>query len=230
LTFGPEVSQVGFGTPPCPPFTKGGNKSPCTPAGTRGPLSSHKLKGIIKVNRARGGVPGHTASCNNPFHDPIMIAFKVFIFTVLAPGSATVLAPYLILSLFDPSLPFEIGFLRRAGWIFIFLGAFFYFWTVWDFAVAGRGTPAPMDPPKKLVVRGLYRCVRNPMYVAVVSILFGETLVFSSPLLLVYTFLVFLSFHLFVVGYEEPKLRNTFGDAYKAYCDSVPRWIPQWKD
>ena len=172
---------------------------------------------------SRNGAFSHTAGKAG------LIAFKVFIFTVLAPGSATVLAPYLILSLFDPWLPFEIGFLRYAGWILIFLGAFFYFWTVWDFAVAGRGTPAPMDPPKKLVVRGLYRYVRNPMYLGVCSILFGETLLFSSPLLLVYTFLVFLSFHIFVVAYEEPKLNKTFGDAYRDYCDSVPRWTLRLK-
>lgn len=98
------------------------------------------------------------------------------------------------------------------------LGASIYFWCAWDFTFAGRGTPAPIDPPKKLVVRGLYRYVRNPMYVGVFSILLGEALFFESQRLLVYAAVVFFFFYLFVILYEEPILRQKFGESYQKYC------------
>ena len=109
----------------------------------------------------------------------------------------------------------------------IAVGAGFYFWCAWDFAFAGHGTPAPIDPPKALVSRGLYRVVRNPIYVAVLLVLFGESLVFSSGIIFRYNLLVWLFFHLFVVFYEEPTLRKKFARAYEEYCRVVWRWIPR---
>jgi len=91
----------------------------------------------------------------------------------------------------------------------------------------GLGTPAPIDPPKSLVVNGLYRFVRNPMYVGVVLVLFSEGLLFSSSRLLEYAVLVGAGFFLFVVAYEEPTLRKKFGASYQAYCQAVPCWIPR---
>jgi protein-S-isoprenylcysteine O-methyltransferase Ste14 len=91
----------------------------------------------------------------------------------------------------------------------------------------GKGTPAPIAPPKNLVIKGLYKHVRNPQYVGILAILFGEALVFQSATLLVYATPVFLIFHTAIVYYEEPTLRRKFGESYRLYCDTVPRWIPR---
>ncbi len=88
------------------------------------------------------------------------------------------------------------------------LGAAIYFWCAWDFATAGQGTPAPIDPPKHLVVRGLYRFVRNPMYAGVLLLLAGESLAFQSLRILAYAAIVFAVVNLFVIFYEEPALKR----------------------
>ncbi len=149
---------------------------------------------------------------------------KTLIFTVLVPGTVTVYVPYRLLS-------------RRAEFIWsgypllgvvpIAVGAGFYLWCAWNFAFVGHGTPAPIDPPKALVSRGPYRVVRNPMYVAVLLILFGESVFFSSWIIFRYALLVWLFFHLFVILYEEPALTRKFGRAYEEYCKTVRRWIPR---
>src|SRR5688500_2364572 len=97
------------------------------------------------------------------------------------------------------------------------------------FAIHGRGTPAPVLPPEQLVVQGFYRNVRNPMYVAVVSLILGQALFFGDARLLVYALVVWLVFHLFVVLYEEPTLRRRYGSQYERYCAAVGRWIPRFK-
>ena len=114
-----------------------------------------------------------------------------------------------------------------SGLVAITLGGMAVLMCDWDFAASGKGTPAPIDPPRTLVRRGLYRAVRNPMYVGVVTVLLGESLVFNSVCLLVYAIGLWLAFHLFVVLYEEPTLRRTFGMEYQNYCATVPRWIPR---
>jgi protein-S-isoprenylcysteine O-methyltransferase Ste14 len=96
-----------------------------------------------------------------------------------------------------------------------------------DFVRAGRGTPAPVDPPKALVVCGLYRWTRNPMYVGVTSVLLAEAWLLASPALAAYAASVALGFHAFVVLHEEPFLQRRFGEDYTAYCRAVPRWIPR---
>jgi protein-S-isoprenylcysteine O-methyltransferase Ste14 len=95
------------------------------------------------------------------------------------------------------------------------------------FAVEGLGTPAPIAPPQELVVTGLYRHVRNPMYVSVLALLVGQALLFGSLSLLELGAAFWLATHLFVVVYEEPTLEETFGAKYQAYRASVPRWIPR---
>jgi len=97
------------------------------------------------------------------------------------------------------------------------------------FALQGLGTPAPVAPPKHLVVSGLYRYVRNPMYVAVSSLIFGQGLLFGSVQVLKYGVAVFVGFHLFVLLYEEPVLRDKFGPEYDSYCRNVRRWWPRMK-
>jgi len=95
------------------------------------------------------------------------------------------------------------------------------------FALTGLGTPAPVFPTRHLVVSGLYQYVRNPMYIAVVSVIIGQGLLFGNIRVLEYGALVWLGFHLFVLAYEEPVLRATFGTEYKGLCDHVPRWVPR---
>jgi protein-S-isoprenylcysteine O-methyltransferase Ste14 len=96
------------------------------------------------------------------------------------------------------------------------------------FALQGVGTPAPVFPTRHLVVTGLYRYVRNPIYVAVVVTILGQGLILGNATLLEYGGLVLLLFHVFVLVYEEPTLRASFGSEYKSFCAEVPRWIPRF--
>ena len=96
-----------------------------------------------------------------------------------------------------------------------------------EFAARGRGTLSPLDPPRHLVVRGLYRYVRNPMYLSVTAIVLGEVLLTSSTALLVYWIIWFVTANMFVLIYEEPALRNEFGASYEDYCRRVGRWFPR---
>ena len=95
------------------------------------------------------------------------------------------------------------------------------------FALQGLGTPAPIAPPQHLVVTGLYRYVRNPMYVAVVAVILGQGILFGDWRLLNYGGLMWLAFHAFVLAYEEPVLAESFGAQYEDFCANVPRWIPR---
>ena len=95
------------------------------------------------------------------------------------------------------------------------------------FVVEGLGTPAPVAPPEQLVVGGLYRYVRNPMYVAVLACIIGQFLVLGQPVLLLYAALAFMAVFAFVRLYEEPTLTSRFGDSYREYRDAVPGWWPR---
>jgi protein-S-isoprenylcysteine O-methyltransferase Ste14 len=156
-----------------------------------------------------------------------MVIIKTLIFTLFLPGLFLVLVPYILLSSFGDRFAVDIGPIRFIGLIALLFGIFVYIWCAWSFAFKGKGTPAPIDPPKKLVVQGLYRYARNPMYIGVLFILIGEAILFASLLLGLYAIFMFMCFHLFVVVYEEPTLRARFGDSYRRYCDTVPRWIPR---
>ena len=100
---------------------------------------------------------------------------------------------------------------------------------VWDFGRTGHGTPAPVAPPKRLVVVGFYRYVRNPMYVGFLTGWTGLWVVFGKGNLgaIGVACLVVMGVHLFVIGYEEPTLRRMFGAEYEEYCRNVRRWIPR---
>ena len=91
----------------------------------------------------------------------------------------------------------------------------------------GQGTPAPVDAPRHLVVNGLYRIVRNPMYIGVLLFAAGNVFWYGSPVMVGYMLFLWLAFHLFVLFYEEPHLRKTFGAEYVAYCQATPRWLPR---
>src|SRR6267142_2643918 len=130
-----------------------------------------------------------------------MVLLKTIVFTILVPPTVTILVPYWLLSSSPGTPDLQPGVFRYLGALPILLGASIYFRCAWDFTFAGRGTPAIIDPPKELVVRGLYRYVRNPMYVGVVFILFGEALFFDSVRLFEYAAIAFSFFYLFVILY-----------------------------
>jgi protein-S-isoprenylcysteine O-methyltransferase Ste14 len=153
------------------------------------------------------------------------------LFLVIAPGTVAGLVPWWIThwhfeSDVVPLLLRIFGGALAAAGLIILLVSFA------DFAWKGLGTPAPVFPTKTLVVAGFYRYVRNPMYAAVVSLIVGQALIFGSARLLAYGAAVWLLCHLFVLAYEEPVLRATYGHRYELYRASVPRWIPTgrpWK-
>src|SRR3989442_11344685 len=140
-----------------------------------------------------------------------MLFLRSVFFTILQPGTVTVLIPYwLISSSSRTSSP-----LRYLGLPLIVIGAATLLWCIWDFFSSGRGTISPIDPPKHLVVRGLYRYVRNPMYVAVVTMLLGEAIFFMSLPVLIEAGIFIILANLFVRCYEEPVLRRKFGESYE---------------
>ena len=118
---------------------------------------------------------------------------------------------------------------RPIGWIVVALGAVIGLPCVWEFAWRGLGTPAPFDPPKKLVISGPYRFVRNPMYVGMAFVFIGEAIVFPhiTAVMLAMTAILFVVMTVFVMRYEEPTLRRMFGADYEEYCRHVHRWIPR---
>jgi protein-S-isoprenylcysteine O-methyltransferase Ste14 len=156
----------------------------------------------------------------------MVLLLKIVVFTLVAPGTVTVLVPALVLQGgLDPTA--VRGFRGAAGVVLMLGGALLYGWCAWAFARVGRGTPAPVDPPRVLVTGGLYAWTRNPMYLGVLSVLLGEAVAFGSSRLLAYAAVVFLAFHLFTVLYEEPAHRRRFGPAFEEYCRRVPRWLPR---
>ena len=149
------------------------------------------------------------------------------VFLVIAPGVVAGLVPWWISGWRIGAPFFGIRLLPFAGGILIGLGAIGLLDPFVRFAVQGEGTPAPVFPTRRLVVTGPYRYVRNPMYVSVMGVILGQGLLFGNAALLGYGGLVWLLFHLFVLGYEEPALRASFGAEYKVFCAGVPRWLPR---
>jgi protein-S-isoprenylcysteine O-methyltransferase Ste14 len=125
--------------------------------------------------------------------------------------------------------PATTGVAQVAGMILVALGTVIALGCVLTFVFIGKGTPAPFDPPRKLVIRGPYRFVRNPMYIGAGMTLAGAALFYESLSILFYTGLFFLITHLFVVFYEEPTLRRSFGSDHEMYCRRVNRWWPRWR-
>ena len=153
-----------------------------------------------------------------------LLALRAIFFVLLLPGTVAGYVPFLILSAADPVRVPEPSLSSAGASILAIAGAAVLLRCVWDFFARGRGTLAPIDPPRVLVVSGLYRFTRNPMYNGVLALIVGEAWLFASMALLQYALLVFVLFHLFVVVYEEPVLTSQFGDAYRAYRRAVPRW------
>jgi protein-S-isoprenylcysteine O-methyltransferase Ste14 len=149
-------------------------------------------------------------------------------FLVIAPGFVAGWVPWWISGWRLEAPFFGMPVFRFAGAVLITLGATIVIDSFIRFAVQGVGTPAPVFPTRHLVITGLYRYVRNPMYIAVVSAIIGQGLVLGNVTLLAYGGLAWLLFHLFVLVYEEPTLRASFGSEYQLFCAEVPRWIPRF--
>jgi len=143
-----------------------------------------------------------------------MLLLRSIFFTFLLPGTVTVLIPFWLVSSRGARTS-NASTLRYLGFPLIVIGASGLLWCIRDFFSAGQGTLAPVDPPKYLVVRGLYKYVRNPMYVSVVTVLLGEATFFRSRPVLIEAGVFFVLAHLFVASYEEPALRRQFGESYE---------------
>lgn len=154
-----------------------------------------------------------------------MTLLKTLLFTLVVPGTVAGVIPGLLLVYGRSLPPLPAGPLRYAGVVLLVLGVLIYLWCSAEFTFRGHGTPSPTDPPRELVVTGLYRYSRNPMYVGVASTLFGTALFFQSADVLLYATLVLLAFHLRVIYYEEPTLERSFGASFRRYREEVPRWF-----
>jgi protein-S-isoprenylcysteine O-methyltransferase Ste14 len=154
----------------------------------------------------------------------LFLALRAIFFVVLLPGTVAGYVPFRIVSAASGLGPIGLGVSSVAASVLTLAGIVVLIWCVWDFFAAGHGTLAPIDPPRYLVVQGLYRITRNPMYNGVLAILVGEAWLFASTTLLEYTLLAFPAFHLFVLFYEEPALESRFGESYRTYRKAVPRW------
>jgi len=153
----------------------------------------------------------------------MLLALKNLLFTVLVPGVVAGFVPWLL-----TRGEARAGGAGTALALSLFAaGGAIYFWCLWDFASFGRGTPAPIDAPRRLVVRGLYRYTRNPMYLGVLTVLLGWVVLSQALHLLLYAACVGTCFQLFVVCYEEPHLSRTFGEPYQEYRSRVGRWLPR---
>lgn len=150
-----------------------------------------------------------------------MFLRALFAFLVL-PGMAAFVLPPSIAAL-DP---WRMGAVWEGGWVML-AGIVLLLWCVRDFYVVGKGTLAPWDPPKSLVVAGLYRHVRNPMYVGVLTLVAGWAVALASPLLAAYTAALAAGFHIRVVVSEEPWLASRFGADWLRYRSHVRRWLPR---
>jgi len=156
----------------------------------------------------------------------MFVLVRAVTYAVLFIGLVLIYVPARLLAWSGIVRPATIEIQQVAGMVIGAAGAVVALWCIFTFASIGRGTPAPFDPPRRLVIQGPYRFVRNPMYIGAGLALASAALFYESLPLLGYTGLIFLAAHLFVVWYEEPTLRQTFGQGYEAYCRQVRRWWP----
>jgi protein-S-isoprenylcysteine O-methyltransferase Ste14 len=157
----------------------------------------------------------------------MFVLVRAITYAALFIGFVLVYLPARFLSWSGIVAPATTGPLQIAGIITVTIGTVIALWCVLTFVFIGKGTPAPFDPPRKLVIRGPYHFVRNPMYIGAGMTLAGAALYYQSLSIFIYTSVFFLITHLFVVLYEEPTLRRTFRDEYEAYVGRVSRWLPR---
>jgi len=157
--------------------------------------------------------------------ESLWLLLKNLFFLVLVPGTFGFYVPLRLIVRRGLSSvvwgPLELAALAPVA-----AGAAGLVWCIWHFGATGRGTPAPFDPPTRLVVRGLYRHVRNPMYLSLLCVILGWALLLRSLAIVEYAAGCWLLIHLFVIGVEEPGLRARFGEPYAEYCRAVRRWVP----
>lgn len=151
-----------------------------------------------------------------------MMLLRALLAFLALPGVFALLVPPLVAAV-DPWR----GQTWPPGIVVLAIGALGLLWCVRDFYVSGKGTLAPWDPPRNLVVVGLYRHVRNPMYLGVLVLVAGWALVKCSPVVAVYTAALAAGFHLRVLLHEEPWLSRQFSSEWASYAAAVPRWIPR---
>ncbi len=156
----------------------------------------------------------------------MFLIFRAITYATLFIGFVLIYLPARVLSWSGIARPAAVDWPQIVGMIVGGIGAVVALWCVSTFIWIGKGTPAPFDPPRRLVIRGPYRFVRNPMYMGAGTALAGAALFYRSPTLLAYVAIFLLVAHLFVLLYEEPTLRRTFGPEYEAYCHRVRRWWP----
>jgi formylglycine-generating enzyme required for sulfatase activity/protein-S-isoprenylcysteine O-methyltransferase Ste14 len=156
-----------------------------------------------------------------------MLWLRTLLFTILVPGTVLVLLP-LALVASSLGLHFDFGPASYSGLVPLLAGLSVIVACFIDFIRRGRGTPAPYDPPRQLVITGLYRYVRNPQYVGVVLVVVGAALLSGAAVLFGYAAFLAVAYHLLVRYYEEPTLSRLFGEAYARYREAVPRWLPGW--
>jgi protein-S-isoprenylcysteine O-methyltransferase Ste14 len=156
----------------------------------------------------------------------VTVLVRALVWSTLFCGVVLVFLPARVLSTSGIVAPTSLGPAQLAGMIVAAAGAVIAVSCILTFALVGRGTPAPFDPPRRLVARGLYRYVRNPMYLGAGLALAGAALFYGSVVLAGYAVAFLAVMHLFVVLYEEPTLRESFGDDYESYCRRVRRWWP----
>jgi protein-S-isoprenylcysteine O-methyltransferase Ste14 len=156
----------------------------------------------------------------------ISLYIKNIIFFILQPGLVVGLIPYLLIrNRLSPILSGRFGVLDYFGLVLILLGLHIALYCVYRFIIDGLGTLSPVHRTKALVVKGLYKYSRNPMYVGMLLILIGEFIIAKSVHLLAYTIVVGLAFHLFVIFVEEPRLTRDFKTEYLDYMNRVRRWF-----
>jgi protein-S-isoprenylcysteine O-methyltransferase Ste14 len=153
----------------------------------------------------------------------LSLIVRNLVFTAVVPGLGGVWVPWWILTRHGHTA-------TPVAWEavpVIAAGAALYAWCAWNFAAVGGGTPGPWDAPSRVVASGPYRWVRNPIYIAALLVVLGEAWLFRSLPVLAYAGAMAVVFHLFVIGYEEPKLSRRFGPGYLEYRSTVRRWIPR---
>ncbi len=159
----------------------------------------------------------------------MFVFVRATIYAILFISLLLIYLPARLLSWSGFTRPATFELQQIIGMIIGTIGAAIAAWCILTFATSGKGTPAPFDPPRRLVIVGPYRAVRNPMYIGAGLALLGAAIFYGSWPLLGYAVVFCFASHLFVLLYEEPALRRTFGEDYEAYCRRVKRWWPRFK-
>lgn len=156
-----------------------------------------------------------------------MILLRTILFTIFVPGFMTGLLPYLLVRFWPEFLNFPPGALGWLGLIPLVAGIAIYLTCAWELTFVGLGTPNAFDAPRNFVKTGLYRRVRNPMYIGIILAILGQSVLYGSGVIAIAAAVFWLVVHLFIVLYEEKHLAKKFGAQYEEFLRTVPRWLPR---